>query len=133
MLIGPSFPEELRRAGLLGLPFAWGDDGQICGRDNLTAEQNAALDAVLAAHDPSRQPTPASVKMWQAKSALANAGKLEAANAAVTRVGGAIAIAWEYAPDVSRNSPAVAAMAQAIGLTDADVDALFAAAAGIQV
>lgn len=54
-VIGPSFFDELAEAGLNGLPFSWGSDGSICGRENLTAEQNNALDAVLAAHNPTRK------------------------------------------------------------------------------
>ena len=48
----PKFTEEARVAGLVGLPCAWGEDGEISGRENLTPEQNAALDALIAAHDP---------------------------------------------------------------------------------
>lgn len=47
-----SFTDQARRAGLTGLPCAWGEDGQISGRENLTLEQNAALDALMAAHSP---------------------------------------------------------------------------------
>jgi len=50
--IGPTFANEIDAAGLSGLPFAWGENGSISGRENLTPEQNAALDAVIAAHDP---------------------------------------------------------------------------------
>lgn len=54
-MIGPTFSDELAAAGLVGLPFVWGDDGSFSGRENLTPAQNAALDAVIAAHDPSRE------------------------------------------------------------------------------
>ena len=50
--IGPNFSQELKEAGLSGLPFAWGSDGKIDGRENLTTEQNVTLDAVIAAHVP---------------------------------------------------------------------------------
>ena len=56
MLIGPTFAAEIKAAGLQGLPFAWGNDGSIAGRENLTPAQNAALDNVLAAHDPNAEP-----------------------------------------------------------------------------
>lgn len=51
-MIGPSFSDELRDAGLLGLPFSWCADGTFFGRENLTTEQNDGLDAVILAHDP---------------------------------------------------------------------------------
>lgn len=52
MTFGPSFGEELARSGLAGLPFGWSGTGQIVGRANLTAEQQATLDRVIAEHVP---------------------------------------------------------------------------------
>lgn len=51
-IIGDSFGAELAAAGLAGLAFSWGPDGDIQGRENLTAAQKTALDAVIAAHNP---------------------------------------------------------------------------------
>jgi hypothetical protein len=54
--LGETFGEETLAAGLGGLPFAWGaTDETITGRENLTTEQNATLDGVIAAHDPSKK------------------------------------------------------------------------------
>jgi hypothetical protein len=54
--LGPTFIDEITAAGLAGLPFAWGDtDDSITGRENLTTEQNATLDGVVAAHDPTKK------------------------------------------------------------------------------
>lgn len=50
--IGPAFSEELAAAGLAGLPFSWGDDGEFNFGDAMTAAQIEAVKAVLAAHDP---------------------------------------------------------------------------------
>ena len=50
--IGPTFAEELRTAGLTGLPFSWGDDGVIQYDPRMTPAQIAAVQAVYAAHDP---------------------------------------------------------------------------------
>lgn len=119
-----------------GVSIGRKDDRQTWRVDyapSATGEQIAAAQSVLASFDFNAPSVPASVKMWQAKAALAASGKLEAANAAVQGAGGAVALAWEYAPDVSRASAAVAAMASAIGLSSADVDALFIAADAIQV
>lgn len=57
-MIGPTFGDELIAAGLGGLPIAWSPDGRIAGREKLTAAQNTALDAVIAAHDPSKKMVP---------------------------------------------------------------------------
>jgi hypothetical protein len=54
--LGPTFGNEVIAAGLGGLPFSWGDtDETISGRENLDVAQNATLDGVIAAHDPTKQ------------------------------------------------------------------------------
>jgi len=54
--IGPTFSVELDAARLLGLPFAWGDDGDINFGPAMTPEQIDAVNAVYAAHDPEVKP-----------------------------------------------------------------------------
>lgn len=84
-------------------------------------------DAVYAAPE-----APASVTRFQARAALSRAGLLDHVDAAIAASGNAIAqIAWADAQTFERGSPTVAAMAGAIGLTSAQVDELFQAAAGI--
>jgi hypothetical protein len=57
--LGPTFADETIAAGLGGLQFAWGPtDEDIIGRENLTDEENATLDEVIAAHDPAQLPAP---------------------------------------------------------------------------
>jgi len=56
--LGPTFGDELKAAGLHGLPFSWLTDGTILGRENLTEEQNTALDQVIGAHDPAQRQVP---------------------------------------------------------------------------
>lgn len=51
---GPTFANEIEAAGLTGLPFTWHGDGRISGRERLTAQQNATLNAVIAAHNPNK-------------------------------------------------------------------------------
>jgi len=50
--IGPSFSDELKAAGLLGLPFSWGTDGVIQFDSRMTQAQIDAVKAVYDAHDP---------------------------------------------------------------------------------
>src|SRR4051794_3167066 len=57
-MIGPTFGDEIIAAGLGGLPIGWAPDGRITGREKLTAAQNSKLDAVIAAHDPTKQLVP---------------------------------------------------------------------------
>ncbi len=76
MPIGPTFGTEIIAAGLGGLPFTWLPDGTIAGRENLTGQQNTALDAVIAAHDaeallPIQMPTALIVARIEAEGATA--------------------------------------------------------------
>lgn len=75
---------------------------------------------------------PQEVSRFQAKAALSLAGKLAQADAAVAASNDPILqLAWEEATTFKRNSPGIAALAPAIGLDDAALDALFTTAAGI--
>lgn len=74
-------------------------------------------------------PIPQSVTMRQARLALLGAGLLSMVETAIGGAGPAAAIEWEYAQEVQRASGLVPAMATALGLTDAQIDALFVQAA----
>lgn len=50
--IGPTFSDELKEAGLFGLPFAWGDDGTFSYDPDMTEAEIAEIQAVYEAHDP---------------------------------------------------------------------------------
>lgn len=70
------------------------------------------------------------VSAFQAKAALLNRGLLDAANAAATGAGGRTLRAWQTATEYARLSPAITALAPAIGITDPeDLDDLFREAA----
>ena len=68
---------------------------------------------------------PSVITMRQARLALLQAGKLKAVNAAISQAGEAAQIEWEFATEVHRDWPLVAALQSGLGLTDADLDALF--------
>ena len=72
---------------------------------------------------------PSSVTMRQARLALLGAGLLDTVETAIAGAGPAAAIEWEYTQEVQRASGLVLAMATALGMTDAQIDALFIAAA----
>lgn len=78
---------------------------------------------------------PSVVTMRQARLALLDAGLLPDVNATVAAMAGtagdAARIDWEFAATVDRSSPLVASMAAALALTEAQLDALFIAAAGL--
>ena len=79
---------------------------------------------------PEPPPVPQSVTPLQARRALRGAGLMPAVEAALAQADDDARDAWEYAIEVRRDDPLLAAMAAQIGLTDADLDALFRDAAG---
>jgi hypothetical protein len=76
---------------------------------------------------------PSSVSPAQARLALHGAGLLTRVEAIVAAADVPTQIAWNNASIIERTSPTVAALAGALGLTDAQLDDLFTAAAGIFV
>lgn len=78
-------------------------------------------------------PTPApvipqTVTQKQARLALFGAGLLDQVNAAVTAAGGAVLITWEYSDVINRNDALIIAIGASLGLTSAQIDALFVTA-----
>ena len=75
------------------------------------------------------------VTMRQAKLALFGAGKLSAVESAISALSEptktAALIEWNNASTVERNSPTVALIASATGMTDGELDSLFTTAAAI--
>jgi hypothetical protein len=81
---------------------------------------------------PAAPSVPVSVALWQAKTALSNAGLLTAAESAVAAANNpALALFWEDASNIERGDPLVATIGAALGLTPAQVDLLFIAAAQV--
>ena len=79
---------------------------------------------------------PTAVTPRQARLALLQIGKLDAVSAALAAIPDpaqrtAAQIEWEYATVIERNSLLVQSLAAGLGLTDADLDALFEAASRI--
>ena len=76
-----------------------------------------------------RNPVPQQVTMRQARLALLSAGLLDDVEAVISAAGRAAQLEWEYASVVDRSNPAVAAVQQQQGMTDAQIDDLFREAA----
>ena len=86
--------------------------------------------------DPTPPQVPQQVTPRQARLALLQIGKLDAVSAALAAIPDpaqrtAAQIEWEYATVIERNSPLVTSLAAGLGLTAADIDALFEAASRI--
>jgi hypothetical protein len=79
---------------------------------------------------PAPEPKPVTeVTMRQARLALLAADKLDDVEYIISNADRAVQIEWEYATVVQRASPLVEAIGTSLGMTDADIDALFADAA----
>lgn len=76
-----------------------------------------------------RNPVPQQVTMRQARLALLSTGLLDDVEAVISAAGRAAQLEWEYAAVVDRSNPAVAAVQQQQGMTDAQIDDLFREAA----
>lgn len=77
---------------------------------------------------------PQSVSRFQARAALHLAGLLDDVEALMTApdTPALAKLAWADAQEFERQSPTIAALAGAVGLTEQDIDALFITAAGIK-
>ncbi|WP_062223068.1 hypothetical protein [Aureimonas sp. D3] len=84
---------------------------------------------------PPPAPVPATVTMRQARIALSRSGLLSKAEAAIAQMAGQAGeearIEWEYAAELKRNHPLIAALGQALGLSAEAIDDLFREAATI--
>ncbi len=78
---------------------------------------------------PPVNPVPQSVSMRQARLALLGAGLLDDVEAAVASSTKDVQIEWEFSSELRRDWPTLVLLAGALGLTDAQLDALFAQAA----
>jgi len=74
---------------------------------------------------------PASVTNAQLRRALLAQNLLDQVDAAIQQIGGDALIQWEYGNPFMRFDPLVVQMGGALGKTEADIDALFKAAAAL--
>lgn len=147
-IIGPSFYSELAAAGLSDLPISWspggvnfGDvvnlDGTVTQNPALSPESRAAIEAVVAAHDPTAPATvavPESVTKYQACVVLARHGLLGQVNAFFDALAAddPRRLAWEMAAAVHRHSESTLSAIAHLGLAAAQVDGMFIEAAQVE-
>ena len=137
---GPVFPS------VAGLEFAWARESRYptdvpeyfgtCPED-----ADTQVDGVLGVYVQAdwetmredemraRNPVPQQVTMRQARLALLSAGLLDDVEMVIAAAGREAQLEWEYAAEVDRSNPAVAAVQQQESLTDAQIDDLFREAA----
>lgn len=106
------------------------DDAQALGTPLDEHESLIALvESGIVPYVPPPPTIPQSVAMRQARLALLAAGLLDSVETAIAGAGPAAKIEWEYAQEVQRAAGLVPAMATALGMTEAQIDALFVQAA----
>ncbi|MGN3704456.1 hypothetical protein [Achromobacter xylosoxidans] len=141
MKIGPSFLSEIEAAGLAGKPFTWsqegvdfGDamnlDGTLSPNTALSQADRAAIEAIVAAHnpnDPAPLAVPESVTKYQCCVILARHGLLARTNSffAGLALDDPRRLAWEMAPTAQRRSASTLDAIAHLGLSEAEVDAMF--------
>jgi hypothetical protein len=76
-------------------------------------------------------PVPEIVSRFQARAALMDAGLLDAVEAAIDQAGPRERLAWAETVEWNRDSPTIAAIGAALGLTSDQIDDLFRRAASI--
>lgn len=89
----------------------------------------AAGELTIAPYVPPPAPPITQVTMRQARLALLAADLLDDVEAAIVQADRAVQIEWEYATVVDRASPLVASISSSLGLSNAEIDALFVNAA----
>ncbi len=112
------------------IPFtASPDDDMQHGRE-IHAQ---ALTGSVAAYVAPPAPMPTEVTAFQARAALAAAGLLGSVNTYMASLPSDDVgrLAWEHAQTFKRTSPTIAGLAPLLGMTDAQLDQLFIAAAQI--
>lgn len=129
----PEFADQVATVAAKDVPA--GKPWRIIAADDLPAEPQERWrwtdEGPLDLADPIAA-VPQSVSRFQAKAALAMAGLLDQANAAVAASGDVVLqLAWAEATEFKRNSPGINALAPALGLDDAALDQLFITASGI--
>lgn len=77
-------------------------------------------------------PVPQSVTPWQMRRALNQLGLRSMVEAAVAAGDQDARDGWEFALEIRRDNPLLASMAQALGMTDVQLDDLFRLAAAFQ-
>lgn len=107
------------------------EDRQKFGAPDLVPLTDAELASLTAPPPPA---VPQTVTRFQALAALHLANKLTAVQAimAAPETPVLAKLAWDNALSFERNSPTLASLAAMLGMTDADLDALFTQAATIE-
>jgi len=121
---------------IAGEDYDPGEDYQIVPINDNPVEIGATYDGqTFTPPAPPPASVPETVSPRQARLALLGIGMLSAVEQALAAIpgaeGAAARIDWEYATEVQRKSPLIAALGPALGLTAEQIDDLFRAAVAL--
>ena len=141
-VIGPNFSDELAVAGLSGKPFSWTAEGELFFSEDASQALKDAVQAVLDAHDPEASapaPVPQVVSRFQGREAM---WQTQHGDTTLFEAAGEVLAdpdtpamyrrAWDDLQEFRRDSEMLAEIAGMLGLSSAQIDALFILAASIQ-
>jgi hypothetical protein len=104
-------------------------EGKVVVGSPRYVEQDGVWREEYDVEDAPPPPVPQSVTPRQARLAIEAAGLTAQVEAAVEAAGPTAKITWDYALEIRRDDPLLASLAQAVGLTGEQLDALFVQAA----
>ncbi len=113
------------------------DDMEMIVPDDMTNRHRQMIaewestGGVIDPYEAPPQPVPQVVSRFQARAALHIAGLLPQVETAIAAADPLVQMAWVDAQEFQRGSPALAAVAVAIGLSESELDELFITASGI--
>ena len=128
----------LSARALPAVPLDFPLSESILGAVNAAAlARIAELEAELEAAKATPEPDATSIRAWQAKAVLQLSGLLDAAEATIDALEEpqrtVVKSAWANNADFSRTAQTIVALAAALGLTEEQLDAMFAQAAALTV
>jgi hypothetical protein len=128
--LGPSWPSEYVASGLLGAPLIVHTDGTVIYGETATPEQRATVEALIAAHDPTKPAPPVvpeEVTRYQREVVMRRYGIFAAADAIFMLLpeDDERRIAWLTAPTTKRHSAATLYALQQMNIPDAQADQMF--------
>lgn len=125
---------QVARAPCEAAWFGADPDGELLEFDPGVAHPEMLWDGSALSVPPAPEPVvtvPRSVSMRQARLALLSAGLLDTVEGLIAHQPRAVQIEWDYATDIWRSRDLVVTLGAALGLSNAQLDALFIAAAAI--
>lgn len=132
--LGPTFGDEIASANLQEVPFYWDGDFNIVFNDDVSEADRTAVQAVVDAHDPTKQIVPEEVSRYQREVIMRRYGIYAAADALFMALpeDDERRVAWLTAPTTKRHSAATLYAVEQMHIPDAQADQMFIEAGQVE-